>query len=55
MAGCDLYEFGPCDKDCGGGYQKAVTKMCNSSNDEAPYPCDTIEVSCNTAPCDGEY
>ena len=54
-AACELYTFGPCDEPCGGGNQQAVTKMCNSSTGDAPYPCGIVDVSCNTAPCDSEY
>ena len=51
---CDLYTPGPCDEQCGGGNQHVITRMCNSSAGES-YPCRMSSVSCNTAPCDGEY
>ena len=55
VAACDLYTFGPCGKDCGGGNQQAVTRMCSGTANEPPYPCGMVAVSCNTAPCEGEY
>ena len=29
--------------------------MCPGIDNEPPYPCAMVSVSCNTAPCDGEY
>ena len=55
VAACELYTFGPCDKDCGGGNQQAVTDMCSGTADESPFPCGMVSVSCNTSPCEGEY
>ncbi|KAI0235885.1 hypothetical protein LSAT2_013572 [Lamellibrachia satsuma] len=35
--------------------ENATTRMCNWTSGDAPYPCNVISVSCNTAPCDDAY